>query len=190
MAGGTGPAPRMMSGSRRATSGWLRKCKVAAGSDNRDMHHALGSAGRLQGFTLIELVIVVGVVGVLAIIAYPSFQDSVRKSRRADAIAGLNQLQQLQERVRGQQPSYADAVAAMPGPPPATSPERHYVLAVTAASANGYSMRATASASSPQFGDTKCRALQVSMDRGTIITSSLNAAGDLDITNANRCWPR
>jgi type IV pilus assembly protein PilE len=180
----------MMSGSCQATSGSLHRCKVAAGSDNRDMHHASGSARRRAGFTLIELVIVTGVVGVLAILAYPSFQDSVRKSRRADAIAGLNQLQQLQERVRGQQPSYADAVASMPGPPPATSPERHYVLSVTAASANGYSMRATANASSPQFGDTKCRALQVAMDRGTIVTTSLNAAGDLDTTNANRCWPR
>jgi type IV pilus assembly protein PilE len=180
----------MMSGSCQATSGWLCRCKVAAGSDNRDMHHASSSTRRRAGFTLIELMIVVGVVGVLAIVAYPSFQESVRKSRRADAIAGLNKLQQLQERVRGQQPSYADAVAAMPGPPPATSPERHYVLAVTAASANGYSMRATASDSSPQFGDTKCRALQVAMDRGTITTSSLNAAGDLDTANANHCWPR
>ena len=121
--------------------------------------------GSRAGFTLIELMIVVGVVGILAIVAYPSFQDSVRKSRRADAIAGLNQLQQLQERVRGQQPSYADAVASMPGPPPATSPERHYVLAVNAASANGYTMTATASASSPQFDDTKCRALRVTHGR-------------------------
>jgi type IV pilus assembly protein PilE len=138
---------------------------------------------------LIELVIVTAVVGVLAVIAYPSFQDAVRKSRRADGIAGLNQLQQLQERFRGQQPQYADAVASMASAP-ATSPERHYVLAVTAASATGYSMGATASTTSPQFADTKCRTLQVGMAGGTITYSSLNAAGDLDTTNANRCWPR
>jgi len=152
------------------------------------MCHASRPPRRLAGFTLIELMIVVGVVGILAVIAYPSFQDAVRKSRRADAIAGLNQLQQLQERFRGQQPQYADAVASMPGP--ATSPERHYVLAVTAASASGYSMAATASASSPQFADTMCRALQVAMAGGMITHSSLNAAGDPDTTNANRCWPQ
>ena len=52
-----------------------------------------------------------------------------------------------------------------PGRRHATSPERHYVLAVNAASANGYSMTATANASSPQFGDTKCRSLRVAMAR-------------------------
>jgi type IV pilus assembly protein PilE len=41
-----------------------------------------------KGFTLIELMIVVAVVGILAAIAYPSYQDSVRKSRRADARDG------------------------------------------------------------------------------------------------------
>jgi len=154
------------------------------------MRHALSSAVRTAGFTLIELMIVVGVIGLLGLIAYPSFQDVVRKSRRADAIAGLTQLQQLQERVRGQQPSYADSVALMPGPPTGLSPERYYVLAVNAASASGYSMTATASASSPQYADTKCRGLRVDMAGGTITYSSINAAGDVDTTNANGCWKR
>ena len=154
------------------------------------MRHALSSAVRTAGFTLIELMIVVGVIGLLGLIAYPSFQDVVRKSRRADAIAGLTQLQQLQERVRGQQPSYADSVASMPGPPTGLSPESYYVLAVNAASASGYSMTATASASSPQYADTKCRGLRVDMAGGTITYSSINAAGDVDTTNASGCWKR
>mgnify|MGYP003609124512 FL=1 len=52
----------------------------------------------LKGFTLIELMIVVAIVAILAAIAYPSYQDSVRKSRRADAKAALLDLAQFMER--------------------------------------------------------------------------------------------
>lgn len=50
------------------------------------------------GFTLIELMIVIVVLGILTAIALPSYQDSVRKSRRADAKAALSQLAQFMER--------------------------------------------------------------------------------------------
>lgn len=50
-----------------------------------------------QGFTLIELMIVVAVIGILAAIAYPSYIDSVRKSRRALAKSALMEAAQKQE---------------------------------------------------------------------------------------------
>ncbi|WP_287806557.1 type IV pilin protein [Diaphorobacter sp.] len=51
-----------------------------------------------QGFTLIELMIVVAVVGILSAIAYPSYTEYVRRGHRADARAGLLQVQQWLER--------------------------------------------------------------------------------------------
>ncbi len=54
---------------------------------------------RQNGFTLIELMITVAIVGVLAGIAYPSYQDSMTKSRRADAKAALLELSVFMERL-------------------------------------------------------------------------------------------
>lgn len=42
-----------------------------------------------NAFTLIELMVTVAIVGILASIAYPTYQDSVMKSRRADAQGAL-----------------------------------------------------------------------------------------------------
>ncbi len=53
---------------------------------------------KMSGFTLIEMVIVAAIIAILAAIAYPSYQDSVYRSRRADAQAVLVEAAQLMER--------------------------------------------------------------------------------------------
>ena len=161
------------------------------------MRHTPRSISLQRGFTLIELMIVVAVVGVLALVAVPAYQDTVRKSRRADAISALTRLQLLQERYRGEKVQYASAVASMPQATPQSS-EGHYTLTVDPLIVtvppelpeSAYRLSATAKSTSPQYADTKCRRLQVIMNRGSVRTSSYDAAGAEDTTKANRCWPQ
>jgi type IV pilus assembly protein PilE len=69
-----------------------------------------------RGFTLIELMVVVAIIAIIAAIAIPSYSAQVRKSRRADAVNGLGDLQLRQERWRAENPSYATTaqLGAMP----------------------------------------------------------------------------
>ncbi|MFV0594542.1 type IV pilin protein [Shewanella sp.] len=52
---------------------------------------------RLQGFTLVEVMIAVVIVGILASIAYPSYIDYVVKSGRSEGVAAVMKVANLQE---------------------------------------------------------------------------------------------
>lgn len=62
------------------------------------------------GFTLIEVMIVVAVIGILSAIAMPMYQDSMRKSRRSDAMIDLMELASRQERFYAQNGVYTDNI--------------------------------------------------------------------------------
>ena len=51
-----------------------------------------------RGFTLIEVMVVLVVVAILAGVAYPSYQESVRKTKRAEGRAALMRDMQQEER--------------------------------------------------------------------------------------------
>lgn len=108
-----------------------------------------------RGMTLIELMIVVVIVGILAAFAYPSYQNSVRKSRRADGEAALLAVQLAQEKLRTSCRFYAQNLAGAANvcganaagstiAVPAASPDGHYNVALSNATAVGYTATATA----------------------------------------------
>ena len=108
-----------------------------------------------KGFTLIELMITVAIVGILAGIAYPSYQDSVRKSRRADAQGALLGFANAMERYFTVNNSYLGAgtpngnSTGAPAPTifPAVSPvdggTPYYNLIISAAASNAYTLQAS-----------------------------------------------
>lgn len=105
-----------------------------------------------NGFTLIELMVTVAIVGILASIAYPSYQESVMKSRRADAKGALLGLANAMERHFTETNSYlgAGTTSGNTGAPTifsATSPvdggTPYYNLTINAATASSYLLKAT-----------------------------------------------
>jgi len=110
---------------------------------------------RQQGFTLIELMIVVVVIAILASLALPSYQESIAKARRADAQASLLAFAGAMERFFTEKDTYLGAAGTQATPANTGAPRiinatvpldggtAYYNLTISAATATTFTLRAT-----------------------------------------------
>jgi len=118
----------------------------------------------MKGFTLIELMTVVAIIGIISAIAYPSYQDSVTKTKRADAKTSLMDRAAGFERcftMNGQYnytagPPVKECVAVLGSASNAlastTSSKGYYTIALSSLAATTFTLTASPSG----FTDAKC----------------------------------
>jgi len=133
-----------------------------------------------NGFTLIEMMVVVMIIGILAAIAYPSYQEYVLRGYRSEGMALLNDAAARQERYYAQTNNYvtSDSDIEKLGLNASSSSGRYELSVSNPDGSGGYLLTATPQGA--QTADTKCGDLLLNA-RGV---RSVGVSG----ANANDCW--
>ena len=137
-----------------------------------------------SGFTFAELACVLVALALLAALALPSFVDSLRRARRSEATAALQQLQLAEERWRTDHASYTPALPDLGLP--ALTGSGYYTIAITAADEQGFT--ADASAAATQLADAPCRVIELVQAGGRVGYASLDANGRPSTASPDPCW--
>lgn len=140
-----------------------------------------------QGFTLIELMIVVVVIAILAAIAIPAYQQFVIRAERAEAAAAIQEIILRQERFRANNPQYTTLLttARDADPPglglPSTSERQRWTLSLPAADATGYTIEAEKTGG---LTDNRCP------DFAIVVTSGQAELSEGPPARPADCWRR
>lgn len=109
-----------------------------------------------QGFTLVEIMIVVVIVAILASIAYPSYRNYVLRTNRAEGAAHIMRVLQAQERHHSQNMTYTTTLTDL-GIPISSETNRYSISTMAVCSedipiARCVSVTATATTDDPVCG--------------------------------------
>jgi len=162
-------------------------------------------SNKQQGFTLIEVMIVVAILGILSAIALPSYSEHVKKGKRTEAKVELLKIAQMQESYFAQNMSYAKDLSqlgfsantidtetalytiTMGGVLPSSCDH----TAATPVSCTEYYVTATPKAGSSQANDTVCTGFRIDhISRKQAIGSGATTFGTAaaNIAKAKTCW--
>lgn len=125
-----------------------------------------------QGFTLIELMMVVAIIGILTAIALPQFTEYKMKSRRSEATSALMQIAAQQEQFFMDNRSYSNAVSV-------TTDNGYYLIEINVPTDYSYTLKATAQGA--QADDTACKIF-------TLTHEGTKGAFDSTNTATDACW--
>ncbi|WP_207787848.1 type IV pilin protein [Candidatus Thiosymbion oneisti] len=131
-----------------------------------------------RGFTLIELLIVMAVVGILTALAYPAYTESVRRSRRSDAVIGLMEVAQTLERCYTQFGGVYDYVDCPIQSTVEIISSQGFYRVMPTLTATTYRLTATPVADGPQAADAGCTAFTLT---NTGVKTAVGSLGDA-------CW--
>ncbi|HEX5355650.1 MAG TPA: type IV pilin protein [Aquabacterium sp.] len=132
-----------------------------------------------QGFTLIEVMIVVAIVGILSAVAYPAYQDYVIRSKIPDATSTLATRQTRMEQWFQDQRSYLNTAGNCGGAAASDTTTSTYFTFSCTATATTYTLTATGKTGAQMAGFT----YTVNQD-GTRATTAAPSGWS---TNAG-CW--
>ncbi|MFT3779546.1 MAG: type IV pilin protein [Ottowia sp.] len=130
-----------------------------------------------DGFTLIEVMIVVAIIAILAAIALPAYSEYVKRGKRADAKAGLQAAAVWLERVSTSTGAYLPSGSSLPAELQSVQSNAY---AISYSSADGTSYTLTATAQGGQTSD-KCGNFTLTNTGAQGVTGSLTAA---------ECWSK
>jgi len=110
--------------------------------------------------SLVELIVVMLIIAILGIVGMPSYRGYMERAQRTEAKDALLRLANNQERFYLQNNTYTTSITALGFAAGGLTEDGSYTVSVTAANRQGFTARATVSASGGMYAD-ECAWFQI-----------------------------